>query len=61
MTFYRKHHPYDWMKGHVLKPKIVEAVFSFFILLITFILLWYIVRLVFFALKIMNIIETDFT
>ncbi len=61
MTVYRKHHPYDWMKGHVLKPETVEIVFGFFVLLIALILFSYVVSLVtFFALKAFGIIEAGF-
>ena len=61
MTFYRKRHPYAWMKGHVLKPEIVETVFGFFILLIGLILFSYVVSLIaFFVLKAFGIIEAGF-
>ena len=60
MTFYRKHHPYDWMKGHILKPEAVEIVFGFFIVLIALILFSYLVSLIaFFALEALDIIEAD--
>jgi hypothetical protein len=61
MILYRKHHPYDWMKGYLLKPETVEIVLGFFIFLIGLLLFSYIVSFVFFfVLKAMGIIEAGF-
>ena len=61
MILYRKHHPYDWMKGYLLKPETVEIVLGFFIFLIGLIIFSYIVSFVFFfVLKAMGIIAADF-
>ena len=60
MTFYRKHHPYDWMKVHILKPETFEVVFGFFIVLIALMLFSYVISfIVYFALEALNIIEAD--
>ena len=61
MTFYKKHHPYDWMKGHLIKPETVEFVFGFLLLLIALIVFSYVVILVtFFVLKALGIIDAEF-
>ena len=61
MTVYRKRHPYEWMKDHLLKPDKIEVVFRFFILWIGLILFSYLASLIIFsALKALNIIEADF-
>ena len=59
--WYRKYHPFDWMKGHVLKPETFAVVVGFFNVLMAVILFSYIVSLIaYFAWEAFEIIEMDF-
>ena len=61
MTFYRKYHPFDWMKGHVLKPETFVIVGGLLIVLMAVILLFYIASLIaHFAWEAFEILKEDF-
>jgi len=61
MTVYKKHHPYEWMKGHILKPDNVEIVLGSFIMWIALMLFSFLASiLILSTLKALNIIEADF-